>query len=335
MARLFAILKALGRAFQRGEKSFGSLAGNNFFLVAVLFLGKAGTFLFLIMGLVILFPLSTDPLRKIPASRLALWPLERREYWVLRALSPWVNPMTWAIAALALWAARGSVTMGLWALAAGLFAAGFAISELPLPAGAAMWRRVPHFPGPLDQLVRKNLREMFSTLDFYCALLLSASAGAYRFAGRALPAEARLAMTVLVVVALSSYAQCLFGLDGAGGWSRYRLLPVSGWQILAAKDAAFLLVAVALAAPLAPLAGTGAALVALAMGRRSSVEDPRPQTRWRFSAGTSPVYGIVEVMAMASAASAIFFTSGLVLLPCAAAWLASLWWYRRRMEARE
>lgn len=335
MARLAAILKALWRAFQRGEKSFASLAGNNFFLVAVLFLGKAGTFLFLIMGLVILFPLSTDPLRKIPPSRLALWPLEKREYWLLRIVSPWVNPITWVIAALALWAARGSVTVGLWALAAGLFAAGFAISELPLPSGAAMWRRVPHFPGPLDQLVRKNLREMLSTLDFYCALLLSASAGIYRLAGPALPAEAFLAMTVLVVVALSSYAQCLFGLDGAGGWSRYRLLPLSGWQILAAKDAAFLLVIAVLVAPLAPLAGMGAALVALAMGRRPAVEDPRPQTRWRFSAGTSPVYGVVEVMVMAAAASAIFFTSALLLLPSVAAWLGSLWWYGRRLEARE
>jgi hypothetical protein len=332
MARLVAILKALWKAFQRGEKSFGSLAGNNFFLVAVLFLGKAGTFLFLIMGLVVLFPLSTDPLRKVPASRLALWPLERRELWILRAVSPWVNPMTWIIVALAVWAARGSVTVGLWALAAGLFAAGFLISELPLPAGAAMWRRVPHFPGPLDQLVRKNLREMLATLDFYCALLLSVSAGIYRIAGPALPPEAFLAMTVLVVVALSSYAQCLFGLDGAGGLSRYRLLPVRGWQILAAKDAAFLLIIVLLVAPLAPLAGLGAALVALAMGRRPSVEDPRPQTRWRFSAGTSPVYGIVEVMAMASAASAIFFTSVLILAPCVAAWLGSLWWYGRSME---
>jgi hypothetical protein len=332
MARLFAILRALARAFQRGEKSFGSLAGNNFFLVAVLFLGKAGTFLFLIMGLVILFPLSTDPLRKIPASRLALWPLERREYWLLRAVSPWVNPMTWVIAALALWAAHGSVTVGLWALAAGLFAAGFAISELPLPSGSALWRRVPHFPGPLDQLMRKNLREMLSTLDFYCALLLSLSMSAYRIAGLALPAEAFMAMTVLVVVALSSYAQCLFGLDGAGGLSRYRLLPVRGWQILAAKDAAFLLIVVVLVAPLAPLAGIGAALVALAMGRRSSVEDPRPQMRWRFSAGTQPIYGVVEVMVMASAASAIFFTSALVLAPCVLAWLGSLWWYGRRLE---
>lgn len=335
MARPVAILRALAKAFRRGEKSFASLAGNNFFLAAVLFLGKAGTFLFLIMGLVLLVPLSTDPLRKIPRSRLGLWPLEKREHWMLRAASPWLNPMTWAIAALALWVAHGVVTAGLWAMAAGMFAAGFLLSDLPLPSGSAMWRRVPHFPGTLDQLIRKNLREMLSTLDFYCALLLSLSATVYRAAGPALPPEAFMAMTILVVVALSSFAQCLFGLDGAGGLARYRLLPLRGWQILAAKDAAFLLIAMLLVAPLAPLAGLGSALVALAMGRRPSVEDPRPQTRWRFSAGTSPVYGVVEVMAMASAASAIFFTSALVLAPCVAAWLGSLWWYGRRLERVE
>jgi hypothetical protein len=254
---------------------------------------------------------------------------------MLRAISPWVNPMTWAIAALALWAVRGSVTVGLWAMAAGLVAAGFVISELPLPAGAAMWRRVPHFPGPLDQLIRKNLREMLSTLDFYCALLLSVSTAAYRMFGPPLPAEAFLAMTLLVVVALSSYAQCLFGLDGVGGRSRYRLLPLSGWQILAAKDAAFLLVAAVLSAPLAPLAGLGAAFVALAMGRRPTVEDPRPQTRWRFSAGASPMYGIGQVIAMAFAASSIFLTSWLIVLPCVLVWAGSLWWYGQRLEERE
>jgi hypothetical protein len=334
MARLAAILKALWRAFQRGEKSIATLAGNNFFLVAVLFLGKAGSFLFLIMGLVVLFPLSTDPLRKIPASRLALWPLDKREHVLLRAISPWVNPMTWAIAALALWAMRGSVTVGLWGLAAGLVAAGFVLSELPLPKGAAMWRRVPHFPGPLDQLIRKNLREMLSTLDFYCALLLSLSTALYRMLGPPLPPDAFMAMTVLVVIALSSYAQCLFGLDGAGGWSRYRLLPVSGWRILAAKDAAFLLVVVVLVAPLAPLSGLGAAFIALAMGRRPSVEDARPQTRWRFSAGASPMYGIGQVIAMAFGASAIFLTSKWIVLPCVLIWAASLWWYGRRLDER-
>ena len=334
MARLFAILKAVAQAFQRGEKSFGSLAGNNFFLVAALFLQKAGSFLFLIMGLVILFPLSTDPMRKVPASRLALWPLENRDYWLLRLLTPWVNPMTWLIVALAVWAARGSVTVGLWGLAAGLFAAGFAISELPLPRGAAIFRGVPHFPGPLDQLIRKNLRELLSTLDFYCALLLSVATLAYRVSGHALPDEAFMAMTVLVVVALSSYAQCMFGLDGVGGLSRYKLLPVRGWQILAAKDAAFLLVSVVLILPMAPLPGLGASLVALAFGRRPSVEDPRPQTRWRFSAGASPMYGIVQVVVLASAASSIFYTSKWIVVACALAWLGSLWWYGRRLEER-
>jgi hypothetical protein len=47
---------------------------------------------------------------------------------------------------------------------------------------------------------------------------------------------------------------------------RYRLLPLAGWQTLAAKDAAFLLVGIPLALPLAPLAGLGAALTALALG---------------------------------------------------------------------
>jgi hypothetical protein len=79
----------------------------------------------------------------------------------------------------------------------------------------------------------------------------------------------------------------------------------------------------------------GAAFVALAMGRRPAVEDPRPQNRWRFSAGNSPMYGIGQVILMAFAASAIFLTSWLIVIPCVAVWLGSLWWYGRRMEERE
>ena len=37
-----------------------------------------------------------------------------------------------------------------------------------------MWRRVPKFPGSLNHLVRKNLREIFTTLDFYVDCLLTA-----------------------------------------------------------------------------------------------------------------------------------------------------------------
>jgi hypothetical protein len=336
MARVIAILKALSVAYRRDWTAFQSLAGNNFFLATVFFLGNAGSFIYLILGLVLLFPLSTDPLRKIPASRLALWPLEPREHRLLRVVSPWINPLTWVIAGLAIWTVGRTMTFGLWALVAGIFAAGFLLSDLPFAPAQGLWRRVPNLPGPLNQLVRKNLREILSTLDFYCALILSLSAIGFRVARVAMPTvaiptEAYMGMALLVVLALSSYAQCLFGLDGEGGLSRYRLLPLRGWRLLAAKDAAFLLVALALTLPLAPLVGAGAACVALAMGHSPSVHRPRPQTRWRFSTGASIVNGIVQIVLMAMAASTIL-TNPVVVLPCVAGWLVSLWWYGREME---
>ncbi|MCU1274737.1 MAG: hypothetical protein JWO48_2168 [Bryobacterales bacterium] len=336
MARLAAVLAALARAFRRDQKSFQSVIGNNFFFISAYLLRSAGAFVYVIIGLVLLFPMSTDPLRKIPVSRLGLWPLDRRERWLLRAISPWINPLTWVLAALALWAAHGTVTKELWALAAGLFVTGFLVSSITGRADLrpchGMWRRVPSFPGALNQLIRKNIREMLSTLDFYCGLLLSLSAIVYRAIGRQLPREAYLAITVLVVLALSSYAQCLFGLDGEGGLSRYRLLPLRGWQILAAKDAAFLLVTIPLTCALAPLAGIGAALVALALGHAPSVNQPRTQIRWRFSTGASLMLGFGQAILMAMAAWNIFSGAAWVILLCAAACAVSTWWYGRGME---
>jgi hypothetical protein len=173
---------------------------------------------------------------------------------------------------------------------------------------------------------------MLSTLDLYCALILSLSAIVFRVLRLPMPSEGLLAITVLIVLALSSYAQCLFGLDGTGGLGRYRLLPLRGWQILAAKDAAFLLVIVPLTLPLAPLAGAAAALVALALGHETSVARPRKQTRWRFSSGASVVFGIFQAVLMTMAAAGVFFNSGLVLLPCIGAWALSVWHYGRVME---
>jgi hypothetical protein len=309
-----------------------SLAGNNFFLITAFLLRQAGTFVYLIMGLVVLFPLSTDPLRKIPPSRLALWPLARRERWILRLASPWINPLTWGLAGLAVWGAGRILTVGMWAALAGLFAAVFLLTAVPLPSGRGLWRRVPQFPGPLNQLVRKNLREILSTLDFYAALILSGAVLAYRISGPPLPPEAFLAMTVLVVGAMSSFAQCLFGLDGEGGLSRYRLLPVRGWHLLLAKDAAFLAVVIPLTLPLAVLPGIGAALVTLAVGHAPSVEHPRPQARWRFSSGGALGNAAIQVIALAMTASAISSTSAWFLAPAAAAWALSLGWYGREVE---
>ena len=191
---------------------------------------------------------------------------------------------------------------------------------------------MPNFPGPWNQLVKKNVREILSTLDFYCAVLLCLSTIAFRIAGISLPSEALVAITVLAALALSSYAQCLFGLDGEGGLKRYRLLPMRGWQILAAKDAAFLLIALVLSLPMAPLAGMAAALVALALGHSPSVTQPREQIRWRFSTGVNLGFGLLQAAGMAMAASATYFTSPLVVLVCVPLWAGSLWYYGRELE---
>jgi hypothetical protein len=138
-------------------------------------------------------------------------------------------------------------------------------------------------------------------------------------------------LTLLVVLALSSYAQCLFGLDGPGGIVRNRLFPIRGWQILAAKGAGFLAVIVILTLPLAPLSGLAAGLAALAIGHAPSVRRPQAQVRWRFSAGAFG-NGFVQVFCMTFAGVAASRSTPLVLIPCVVGYAASLWWFGRMLE---
>jgi hypothetical protein len=325
-----AILAALLTAVRRDLKTVGSFSGNNLFVIGVasLFLGDPGPFAALsaFIGLVLFIPLSADPLRVLPRDRMAVWPLSTGERRWLRILSPWLNPVMWLMAALAVWK---HVTLGLWALAAGVFAIGFLLPSLPV-ARRGMWRRVPNFPGPLNHLIRKNLRETLSTLDFWCSAAVSAFCLGIRAAGL-LPADALLPLTIVVMLAFSTYTQTLFGLDGDGGMTRYRLLPVAGWQIIAAKDVPFLLGAMLVTLPLIPVAGLAAALAALAMGHHASVRRHSDQIRWRFSSGVSFGSSIFQVAVMSGIAAAVR-AMPLLLVLCAGAYAWSTWWYGRMLE---
>jgi len=332
MVRVLAVLNALWRAVRRGQGSFTSIGTNNFLIFTAYFLRQNGKFLYLIIAILIFFPLSADPLRKIPAERLALWPLDRREWWILRILSPWLNPIMWLLAAATVWAVRRSVTWQLLGIVAGLFALGFVLSDVSGGAWDALARRVPGFGGLLGELIRKNLRQMVSTLDFWLALVLSAGTTAYRIADRTAPPEAFLMMSLMILLALSSYAQCLFGLDSAGGLTRYCLLPLRGWQILLAKDAAFLIVTVALTLALNPLAGLAAALTVLAVGHEQSVKHLKAQVRWRFSTSSSLGNGVVQVPLMFIAAYGVTRTNVLLIVPCLVAYGISVAWFGRRLE---
>jgi hypothetical protein len=315
---------------RRDLRSVGSFSGNNLFVVSVvfLFLKDPDVFVALLafIGLVLFIPLSADPLRVLPRERLALWPLSTGERCQLRMLSPWLNPVTWLVVALVIWK---HASLGLCAVAVSMFAIGFVLPSLSA-ARKRVWRHLPHFPSPLNHLIRKNLREMLSTLDAWCSVAISAVALGFRAAGH-LPPAALLPMTILTMLAISTYGQTLFGLDGEGGITRYRLLPMPGWQILAAKDVPFFLLCVLLTLPLDPGAGVAAALLALAIGHRASVAHHTDQARWRFSSGVGFGDSLLQVIAMGAAAAAVHSMPGL-LAPCTGVYAGSVWWYGRAIE---
>lgn len=332
MARLRPILKALATAMKRERKTFRSIASNNFFVASLLMADAVG-FLYLLGALVVLFPLSTDPLRRIPQERLALWPLTAGDHRRLRWLTPWLNPVTWGLAALAAWAVKHTESVGVLAVVAALFAIGFFV---PAVSGEpAFLRWIPAPGGAFAQLVRKSLREIMLTLDFYMALLLGVCGFGYRMFVHPFPDEGRMVVTLLVVLSLSSYAQCLFGLESKGGLTRYRLMPLEGWVILAAKDVAFLLVIALVTAPLSIVTGLAAGLAALAVGHAASLQEGREQTRWRFSSGASLNNGVTQVLAIAGAGVTAFRITPWILLACAGACAGSAWWYGRRLLAEE
>ncbi len=331
MARVRAILAALWTATRRNRKSLGSFSGNNMYYAGftLLFFSDPIAFIFflVIIGLVLFFPFSSDPLRAIPPERPALWPLTKSDRRLLRILSPWLNPLTWLLAVLLVWK---RISLGLWALILGLFALGFVMPSLRLTRGNVL-RHLPDAPGPLNQLIRKNLREMASTLDFYAGLIVAVPALLFRLSGK-LPPEALLPLTLVIMLTISTDAQSLLGLDGVGGLTRYRLLPISGWQVLAAKDVAFLFIALLLTLPLSPVGGLAAALMALAVGHRASVTEIRSQTRWRFQTCASFGASLVQMILMIFAAAGSTRSTPFILIPCAAAYVWSTWWFGRDLE---
>src|SRR5581483_8406152 len=100
MAAILAILNALRRINGRDMRAFQSLGINNFVLFAGFLTysslaggtlvrhGKLQVFaalpLILLFGLPLVFVMARDPMHKVPASRLALWPITQRQQLTLR-----------------------------------------------------------------------------------------------------------------------------------------------------------------------------------------------------------------------------------------------------------
>lgn len=346
MRAVAAILKALRRAVGRDLGTIQSIKVNNLFLfVALLAYGalnvgqppKSAYPFFLLLGFLLLFPLSSDPLGKIPAARLALWPLTTAQRLGLRFASLALSPAAWIGMLILARTARPLAALGFCGLAVAMQAAA--------ALGRHAARRDPHwdlprhisqFPGRLGGLVRKNVREILSLLDPYAALLLSVGGGLYRVFGRQPDAEAFAIIGLLVALTMSTYAQSLFGLEiGSGmgsGMTRYRLLPLRGWEILLAKDAAFLLVLGALLLPLTEGPGITFGLAALGLGHHSSVLLELPQQRWRFTGGRLLPVGALQAVGGMALGFQEYEHGWPVLALTAIGYFASLGYYGRRWE---
>jgi hypothetical protein len=342
MAALVAILKAVRRAVGRDLGTLQSIKVNNLFLfVALLSYGalnsgqppKSSYPFFVLLGFLLLFPLSSDPLGKIPPARLRLWPLTAGQRLGLRFASLALSPVAWIGVLILLKTARPLTALAFFGLAAAV--QGTAALGRRAVRRDPHWdlsRHIPQFPGRLGGLVRKNMREILSLLDPYAAWLLSAGGVAYRVFGAHPDPEAFAIIGLLVALTMSTYAQSLFGLEFGVGMTRYRLLPLRGWEILLAKDIAFLAVLGVLLLPLDPGPGMTFGLAALALGHHSSVLLELPQQRWRFTGGRLWPVGAVQALS-GMARGFLEYEHGLVVLVAAAVgYLGSLFYYGRRLE---
>ena len=287
MRAMGVILRAVARVMRRDLESFFAL--NNFFLFVLLLiysnavsgLPPRSAYPFLLLaGLVLLFPLSSDPLAKIPAVRLAMWPLTAPGRAGLRLASLVLSPVCWLAAILL---ARASLLLALIFL--GLAAA---IQIRPALVRISTWgRSTPWlaFPGKLGLLITAAVRQMFCMLDTYVAVAIAIGGYLYRWLYSSPDLAAYPVFSVLITLVLSTYTQSLFGLDSESARTRYYLLPLTSREILVSKDAAFLGLLFLMTAPLSPVAGLTSGLISLAIGHLWSLDRSKKQYRWRFTRG--------------------------------------------------
>jgi len=320
-----ALLGALAKCARRDLAGYASLKTNNFFLfVALLIWGAlesgvepASSYPFLLaLGLLLLFPASGDPLEMIPRVRLDLWPLTRGSRALLRAGGLLFSPLLWLMAVLLARHAHPWVVLGFLAPAVVVRAWGgrSRITVRPVPPSSIC-----------PPLVANNLRQLFSVLDTYLALLIGAGGGLWRLVAPHPDPAAFPILALGAALALSTCAQCAFALEGESGMTRYRVLPLRGWRIVLAKDAAFLGVLLLAVLPLSVLHGMAFGLAALALGHYPSLRVQLPQQRWRFTSGRV-LWGVLQILvgAILGLNAAIGIAAGLYAL--------SLWWAGREWD---
>jgi len=278
--------------------------------------------LLLLFTVLLLFPLSSTPLSRIPEERLGAWPIGRGQRVCLGVCSLVLSPILW-IALLIVGMSR-NWTLGLFFVGAAVVIQ--AMASISGRFQAQPLRALPRMPGKLGGLMQVYLRELCTVLDVYAALLLSL--------GGVLTRTWSPVVGMVIAFTLSTYAQCLFGLElESSAMLRYGLLPLRGWEILLAKDAVWFAIVAILVAPFGLGAGLAFGFVSLAIGHHTSLFVWAPQVRWRFTGGRV-LAGFLQCLFGFVFGFATFQRGAAFLLAAGAVWLASLWCYGRVWDGR-
>ncbi|HME09944.1 MAG TPA: hypothetical protein VKG25_22995 [Bryobacteraceae bacterium] len=334
MAEVVAVVGAIARSSWRELRSLGSFQGNNLLALIVLMMAEeprnlqsSASFYWLIIAVLFLFPLSADLLRQVPKDRLLLWPLSNGQMAAIRAATLLLNPVLWIALVVAIFV--HSAMLGLM-LALASFAVQLLV-RIRLPR-LNLLRFIGSFPSRLGGLIQNHLRVLLSALDFYFAVLFATCAAIYCFLTVSPDTMAKVVIGQLVIIFLSTLAQCQFGFDDAAERVRYRLFPLSGAEILLAKDIAWFLLAILLTWPFHFLACISSALTVLAIGHHTAVREPVRQHRWRFAEGRLGTVGLLQMFAAMSSGVAVSQAGPLAGLPFVGVYVASLWFYGRKWE---
>lgn len=307
MAQILALLSLLKELMSKELSSFSSVRFNNF-LFSILFIMSAGfesgqpkaafwstLFFQLILIAPLLVTFSIDTQHRLPAERLATWPLTRTQRLLLSSVSFALNPLFIVLFfGYLFW-------MG---LAAGFFfvllalivhTTVYAVSLLPfklrMPASLGISRAFLKVGG----IAQEMWRELQGTLDFWAALLIAVTGTFYRLFGRAPEPKAFPMLSLFVGIAMSTVAQRMLRLDEGRALLRYRLLPIAGWKLLVTQDMTFLIPLAVMVSLLSLRTGVAFGLVAIAVGRYPSLRQRANQRRWRFVGG-DPRFGVAQIL---------------------------------------
>jgi len=295
VAQSLAHLSLLRRLSLKELGSISSVRFNNFLFCIVLIVSASGGtrkmsfWSTLFFQIVLLAPLlvtfSVDTQHRLPAERVATWPLTNRQKLLLSSVSFAFNPVFIVLFFGYLFWMGLAIASIFVLLALIVHIAVYAVSRLPIRSRTHASLSTSRESFRLGGIAQEMWRGLRGTLDFWVALLIAVIATLYRLFARTPEPEAFPMLSLFVGIAVSTVAQRMLRLDGGRALLRYRLLPLAGWKLLVTQDMTFLFPLAVMVSLLSLRTGVAVGLVAIAVGRYPSLTQRANQRRWRFVGG--------------------------------------------------